>query len=76
MKGVPIGRQNSSLRDRWWFMHQGADGSLWVSYDDDTDAQGWTKPLHEVLASGPADARSRVEAWIGQKLDAERAEKP
>lgn len=69
MRSAFIGSQKSRQRDRWWYLHQSDDGSLWISYDDDSDKKGWTKPLHEVLASGPKDARTRAEAWIGQTLE-------
>lgn len=77
MRSSIIGRSKTGGRESWWYLHQSDDGSLWVSYDnDDDDRKGWTKPLQEVLASGPESARTHVEAWIGKTLakkDAKRA---
>ncbi|MDE3027534.1 MAG: hypothetical protein KGH84_03945 [Paracoccaceae bacterium] len=69
MRSAVIARKKDAQRERWWYLHQEDDDSLWVSYDDDDpDSVGWTKPLYEVLASGPESAKMQLESWIGSRL--------
>lgn len=69
-KTAVLGSHTSSQRDSWWYLSQHDDGSVWVRYENDDDHNDdWEKPLQEVLVSGPAGAKERVEAWIGRMLE-------